>query len=357
MYLDPGRGERNDDPSALERHVNVSLYQIGQLNGKVDVEALAIAIDFTQPLFFHQHYISTLQTSFPNIVRLDLELDTEDFIPLFTFICSLTQLQVLGLSCESLRVDYDPESNRDLSLPTPLHTLYLNVIMFNYSESGNYDNDICDWLRGQTPVSNLRSLTILNCDRGASPEERVPTYIQLNNALTSLYLSVPVDYIDPLIGLDDEDDTDYEYDLSNLVSLESFSIHIPDSKRTALAPLPQLPAVLMRLTSILKSISSIHFRKFNLISDENNLFPTAEWNELDKTLSSTQFSFVQKEIFIHIVNRDARVIEAVMQRAKRLFPRCQEQQRLNFTHLDRYGDTGMNLLEPHPITGEGGCSY
>ncbi|KAI3608941.1 hypothetical protein WG66_010887 [Moniliophthora roreri] len=343
-YLQPGHGENYADPFALERHITSSLHCIKQLNWK-NVEALAIVMDFKGALFFHRHYISILQTSFPNIIRLDLQLRTETFNTLFLFICSVTQLEVLVLSCESLHDDHDTEPLWDLLLPLPLHTLHLNIVVFHGISSDN----LCGWLRGQSPMNNLRSLSVMNCDGSTGPDEKVPTYIQLNNALTSLYLSFPADHIDPLTYLGDEDASEYVYNLSSLKSLESLSIHIPDSEVSASAPLPQLSVILMRLISTLKSITSTRLHKLNLISGENNLFPTTEWNSLDEALSSEPFLFVEKEIFVPIVDRDAADIGLVMQHAKQLFPRCRGQQRLSVTHLDRYGFSGVNLLEQSPL--------
>ncbi|KAI3614482.1 hypothetical protein WG66_009679 [Moniliophthora roreri] len=304
-------------------------------------------MDFSGALFLHRHYISALQGCFSSVKRLDLELRMETFNSLFLFICSLTQLEVLALSCEALRDEIDAEPRLDLTLPTSLHTLYLNIVVFH----GFCGDQFWAWLRGQTPMNNLRNLSILNCDSSTGPEERVPTYIGLSNELTSLYLSIPTDDIDPLTYLGEEDASEYEYDLSSLESLETLSIHIPDSEVTASAPLPQLSVVLKRLTTTLKSISSIHLQKLNFIIGENNLhqISAAEWDDLDNMLSSERFSLTQKEIFVPIVQRSMANVKAALWRARRPFSRCEGQKRLVVTHLNRYGYSGLNLLEQNSL--------
>ncbi|KAK7028948.1 hypothetical protein VNI00_014788 [Paramarasmius palmivorus] len=202
LFIQPAPDEDDEDLSAFDRHLQSSNQAIEQLNGRINVNTLAIAMDFASPLLNHQEYRDFLHAPFSQIVRLDLDLRMETFNSLFLFISSFSRVEILGISCGALLDDLHNEPRIDLTLPPLLRTLQLNIILFH----GFAGDTFWGWLRGQT-MPNLRELSILNCDSASSPEERVPTYLQLSSELTSVYLSIPSDEIDPLsyLGEDEED--------------------------------------------------------------------------------------------------------------------------------------------------------
>ncbi|KAK7045842.1 hypothetical protein VNI00_007256 [Paramarasmius palmivorus] len=326
MFIQPIDEEDGEDPSEFNRHLQSLIEIVQRLRERTNTETLAFIMDFSTSLLTHQHHRAILQASFSQIVRLDVDLRVETFNSLILFVSSFLQLEILFISCEALRDDPNEEP-LDVNLPSHLHTLHLNIAVFH----GHAADELCEWLSDQTPLSSLNTFLF-----------SIATVHQ------GLRRGFPSDDIDPLTYLNEET-SGYEYDLSHLSLLESLSIHIPDSKMDTLAPLPQLDVILSRLTRSLESMPLTRLKKFNLIIGRNNLPVSSPWDKLDRLLSAGRFVSVQKEVFVPVSGCDSSAKMMYAQRALHLFPRCEEQDGLIVSLLERYQRTGSNMLEKDPI--------
>uniref|UniRef100_A0A0W0FRK6 F-box domain-containing protein n=1 Tax=Moniliophthora roreri TaxID=221103 RepID=A0A0W0FRK6_MONRR len=180
------------------------------LKNKLNPESLSIIVEHHWvELFRFDNFAEYLQTTFPNISRLELRLQYEHLGHLHRFICSFRNLGTLELSFRDLQ---SRDIDMSLSLPSTLHSLYLRLPTLHLlHRPGPFSH----WLGSQFIKVNLTHLSILEC---SSYDAIAGTCLHLNSRLRSLYISMKDG---------SESGLNSQFNISHLSHLQDITFYFP----------------------------------------------------------------------------------------------------------------------------------
>ncbi|KAK1234584.1 hypothetical protein PQX77_002213, partial [Marasmius sp. AFHP31] len=270
----------------------------------------------------------TIDPSLSRITHLELYLYREESpIPLIRFICSIPSLEVLKMhsGCgnqingENLIM---PTDVCNLTLPSSLKTLQL----------GGDDNVASEglplfyrWLGSIGVPLSLLSLSIYRVNIGPSEQPvltldpEIEPYLHRCSTLRFLHLGFDTGYIAPL--------STAFYALSTPQNLTHLAISI----RNIVQDDPDL-VLLESIRNMLTTLTSplLHQITFNVCGSGFRVLPD-QWDGLDTLLSTPRFTVIQVELVVPFSNStiDDGTSDEDLVRARKVFPRCDSQERLS----------------------------